>query len=95
MNALSSFPKNLPFPNFYYREKSDYGNLIVESLVGPTIQKLYEFCDFSFDIATVCNIGIDLLNCFEIIHGLSYVHNDLKSDNVAILFQDIKKEKME
>ena len=93
MNVLSSFPKNLPFPNFYYREISDYGNLIVESLVGPTIQKLFEFCDFSFDIVTVCNIGIDLLNCFEIIHGLGYVHNDLKSDNVAILFQDINKEK--
>lgn len=93
MNVLKSFPKNLPFPNFFYREVSENGNLMIESLVGPTIEKLYQFCDSSFDIATICNIGIDLINCFEILHGLGYVHNDIKSDNVAILLQDRNKEK--
>ena len=90
---LSSFPSYFPFPKFYFHLLEDSGNLLIESLVGPSLDKLYKFCDHSFDEITICNIGIDLLDCLEIIHKNGLVHNDLKNGNIAILLKNFEKEK--
>lgn len=91
-DILCSFPNNYPFSKFIYHETNVDGNLLMESLVGPNLDKLYKFCNYSFDIPTICNIGKDLITCFELIHNLGYCHNDLKSDNIALLLQNIENE---
>ena len=92
-DILNSFPFYYPFPKFYYHEVADIGNILIQSLTGPSLDKLYKFCGLSFDETTICNIGIDLLECLEILHKDGLVHNDMKLDNMAILLQDIEKEK--
>lgn len=87
---LSTFPPNYPFPKFYYHLLDDSGNLLVESLTGPSLDKLYKFCNNAFDENTICNIGIDLLNCLEILHKEGIIHNDLKEDNIVILLKNAK-----
>ena len=63
---------------------------MIESLLGPTVGKLYEFCNNNFDIITKCNISIDLLNSFEILYNNGYLFMNTKRDNIAILLSNIK-----
>ena len=48
-------------------------------------------CDGRFDIITVCNIGIEIINLLEKIHSKGYIYLDLKADNICILFHSLSK----
>jgi len=85
---LSQIPNDLAFPKVYYHEANSEGNILIESLLGPTLKKLFKFSSFNLDIKTIYNIGLDILECFELLHSIGYVHLDLKLDNVAIQFKN-------
>ena len=89
-DILKKFPEYYPFPKAFYHESNNLGNILVESLAGPSLAKLYEFCDYDFDVVTICYIGIDLITSIELLHKTGYIHDDLKPDNIAILLKDIK-----
>lgn len=89
-DILSILPVDSPFQKVFYHETNPLGNVLIESLAGPTLDKLYIFCDCSFDIITICNIAIDVITSLELLHSLNYIHNDIKLDNIAILFQNYK-----
>lgn len=90
---LSSFPPSYPFPKFFYYESNIDENLLIQSLTGPSLDKLYEFCEYSFDLTTICNIGIDLLYNLEVLHKHGLIHNDLKKNNISIVFKNIENKK--
>lgn len=69
--------------------------MIIESLIGPTLDKLFKFCSFNLDIKTICNIGYDILACLEELHRFSFFHMDLKPDNIGFKLHDIKGKKDE
>ena len=85
---LCSLPMNSPFPKYYYYENNKDRQFLIESLVGPSLDKLYSFCEYSFDLITICNIGIDIINNLEFLHNINYIHNDIKLDNIGILFHN-------
>lgn len=90
---MEIIPKDLPFPKIYYKNINEVGNIIIESLCGPSLNKLYNFCNNKFDIITVSNIAIDIISSLEILHNTGYLHLDIKDDNIVILLQDFKKAK--
>lgn len=72
------------FPKLYDFEKSGETNsYIVEDIMGPSLRKLFEFCDRKIDIKTFCNIGIDLLSCLNAIHQKGIFHMDIKLSNIC------------
>ena len=87
---LNSFPLSYPFPKYFYHESNADENLLIQSITGPSLDKLYQFCDYSFDPITICNIGIDLLYNLEVLHKHGLIHNDLKKNNIAIVFKNIE-----
>ena len=87
---LNLFPDDSPFPKVYYHEVDKEGNVMVESLLGPTLEKLFQLCCYNLDLLSIYNIGLDLLECLQLLHDKGYVHLDLKLDNIAIKLNNIQ-----
>ena len=87
---MEILPNNFPFPKVYYHNFNLEGNLLIQTLCGPSLNKLYKFCKYSFDIVTISNIAIDLIKSLEVIHFTGYTHLDIKDDNIVILLKDYK-----
>ena len=71
------------FPSIYYDGVCDKKNIIVESLLGPSLDKLFKFCGKVFPIKTVCLIGIEMVNRLETMHDKGLIHRDLKPNNLT------------
>ena len=71
------------FPSLYYCGVFEKKNIIVESLLGPSLDKLFKFCGRIFPLKTVCLIGIELVKRLEAMHNRGIIHRDLKPNNLA------------
>ena len=72
------------FPKLIGLEKGDeFSPYIAEELMGPTLRKLYNFCENKIDIKTLCNIGIDIISCLHSIHRKDILHGDIKCSNIC------------
>ena len=82
-----SFTKQLQgcpgFPILYYWGFCNKNNIIVESLLGPSLDKLFNFCGRIFPLKTVCLIGIEMIKRLEAMHEKGILHRDLKPNNLA------------
>ena len=63
--------------------EGEYSCLVME-LLGPNLEQLFNFCDNQFTIPTTINIGLQILNKLEFLHGKNFVHRDLKPENLVI-----------
>ena len=80
-SILTNLKGILDFPSLYY---SSLKNLvIVESLHGPNLKDLFEFCDKKFPLRTFCLIGIEMINRIQEFHSKGLVHRDIKPSNFA------------
>lgn len=72
------------FPKLISLEKDeDLSPYIAEDLMGPTLRKLYNFCENKIDVKSLCNIGIDLISCLHAIHRKEILHGDIKLSNIC------------
>ena len=71
------------FPILYYYGLYDKKNIIVESLLGPSLDKLFKFCGRVFPLKTVCLIGLEMIKRLETMHEKGILHRDLKPNNLA------------
>ena len=56
------------FPTIYYTGIHDNKNIIVESLLGPSLDKLFKYCERIFPLKTVCLIGKEMVKRLESMH---------------------------
>lgn len=56
---------------------------IIESLLGLNLRTLLNFMSGSFNIQTVANIGIQLLERIEVLHKKHILHLDIKPANIV------------
>jgi serine/threonine protein kinase len=54
------------------------------SLLGPNLTQLFDFCHQKFSVKTIIQIGIQLIQRIQVLHSLSFVHRDLKPDNICL-----------
>jgi len=71
------------FPYIYFTGLCDKKNIIVESLLGPSLDKLFKFCGRIFPLKSVCLIGIEMTKRLESMHEKGILHRDLKPNNLA------------
>lgn len=76
---LKDLKKLTLFPKLYYSSREDL--ILVESLLGPSIRKLFSFCGNIFPICTICYIGIEVISRLQEYHSYGYLHRDLKPSN--------------
>ena len=88
--VLLKISAKINFPQLFYYEINRAGNLLIESLLGPDLSKLFKFCDFEFDLKTICNIGIDIITFLENLHDIGYIYLDLKPNNIVFKLDNIK-----
>ena len=56
-------------------------NIIVESLLGPNLDKLFIYCGKKFPLKTICLLGLQLINRLQSMHKLGLIHRDVKPNN--------------
>ena len=81
--VLEKIKSNKGFPKIKAKFKYNSRDVIIETLLGPNLRNLFEYCGEKFDIRTIFLIAISILNKLEIIHKTGLLHNDLKLSNLA------------
>ena len=71
------------FPIIYYTGNHDNKNIIIESLLGPSLDKLFKYCERIFPLKTVCLIGKEMVKRLESMHEKGLLHRDLKPNNLT------------
>ena len=69
------------FPILFYSSVINDKYIMVESLLGPSLDKLFNYCEKSFPMKTICLIGIDIVKRLRSMHNMGLLHRDLKPNN--------------
>lgn len=64
----------------YYGTEEDY-NVLVLSLLGKSLQDLFEDCGGRFNLKTVLMLTDQILCRLEVLHSRGILHRDIKPDN--------------
>lgn len=73
--------KEIGFPSLFHSYNINKKNIIVESLLGPSLDKLFNYCGKKFPLKTVCLIGVEILKRLQSMHKYGLIHRDLKPNN--------------
>ena len=90
IDVMNKLDKYKIFSKFYDRIEVIDRIFLVETLNGPTIEKLRNFCVRKFSVKTIYRIGIELITCLKFFHSSGFIYLDLKCDNISILLSPIK-----
>ena len=71
------------FPILFFSSVINDKYVMIESLLGPSLDKLFNYCDKSFPMKTICLIGIDIVKRLRSMHKAGLLHRDLKPNNFA------------
>ena len=57
---------------------------MVQELLGPTLEDLFNFCERRFTLKTTLMIFVQMIDRLQHIHGLGIIHRDLKPENIMM-----------
>lgn len=72
------------FSNLHWTGVEGDFNVMVMDIQGPSLQNLFEFCEYKFDIKTILWIGSQMIQRIEAMHATDYIHRDIKPENFLI-----------
>jgi len=81
IKSSKQLEKVLGFSIIYYSCIQEKKKIIIESLLGPSLDKLLKYCGMKFPLKTVCAIGKQMVQRLENIHEKGILHRDLKPNN--------------
>ena len=83
IHITKKFQNEAGFPSIFDTFICDKKNIIIESLLGPSLDKLFKYCGRIFPLKTVCLIGKEMVKRLETMHGKGILHRDLKPNNLT------------
>lgn len=86
MKIYKQFNNIVGIPDIYWYGTINDKNILALEYLGPTLEKLYDYCDKKFSLKTVLMIACQLIDRIKDIHSKNIIHRDLKPDNFLIGF---------
>ena len=68
-------------PKVYCYGNNQSHNLLVEELLGKSLEDIFNYYGKPFSLKTVCVLGIEMIKRIQFIHQKFYIHRDIKPDN--------------
>ena len=56
-------------------------NILVQELLGSSLEEIFNSCGKKFSLKTVCVLGIEMLRRIQFVHSRHHIHRDIKPDN--------------
>ena len=56
-------------------------NILVQELLGNSLEQLFNINGRKFTLKTVCSIGIEMIKRIRFVHSKYHIHRDIKPDN--------------
>ena len=72
------------FPKLKIFFKENKRGYLVMSYLGDNLSNLFHYNQGRFSLKTVCMIAIQLLTRLETLHSKSYIHRDIKLENITL-----------
>ena len=56
-------------------------NILIQELLGHSLEELFNLNGRKFTLKTVCSIGIEMIKRIKFVHSKFHIHRDIKPDN--------------
>merc|ERR1719379_2057931 len=68
------------------RERDDVVpcNVLVLERLGQSLESIFQDCHRRFTVRTVMLMALQMIDCVEMLHGVNYIHRDIKPDNFML-----------
>ena len=86
-----NYLKGFGIPELIFFGCSEKYFILIETLLGKSLESLYSESHGNFNLKDVCMIGIQILDRLEYIHNKNIIHRDIKPDNFVIGINEDKK----
>ena len=78
---LKELQRGTGIPKIYYFHQLPNFSCLIQELLGPSLENLFNLCNRKFSLKTTLILGIQMLNRIEFIHNHGIIHRDIKPDN--------------
>ena len=63
-------------------------NILIQELLGKSLEEIFNMCKRKFTLKTVCSIGIEMIKRIKFVHSKYHIHRDIKPDNFMTGYDD-------
>jgi serine/threonine protein kinase len=81
---LKELQRGTGIPKIYYFHQLPNFSCLIQELLGPSLENLFNLCNRKFSLKTTLILGIQMINRIEFIHNHGIIHRDIKPDNLMM-----------